>query len=57
MISYALTQLHRRRVFDVVKTLRTIPQMCAAMATIGNNSNRHHLEVTQGAERNLVMEM
>ena len=54
--SYTI-QLHRRRVLDTVKTLKPVTrilQMHATMASSDSSSNRHHLEVTQGAERNPV---
>lgn len=55
---------YRKRVLDVVKALDTVTRHQAAKmyspVTTGSSSgdggkiNRHHLEITQGAERNLV---
>ena len=41
-------------VVETLKTVTRIPQMYATMTTSSNKSNRHHLDVTQGAERNPV---
>lgn len=56
--------IHRKRVLAVVKALDLVTRHQAAKmyspVTTANSSgddgkiNRHHLEITQGAERNLV---